>query len=192
MLSRPEFAGAQPRWWQRLLQWIFDLLDRTFETVGAGGRGSVIGVAVLLLVAAAVVLVVVRMTRSVRRDPGRDLALDVGIGRTPREWIAESAEHERAGRWRDAVRCRYRAQLAELAAAGLVDEIAGRTSGEYLAAVRADVPTAADAFSDVTRRFETAWYGHGDTTAEDVRAFAQAAARVTAAARGRRLVTAGP
>lgn len=190
MLARPEFAGAQPRWWERILQWIFDLWARLVEAVGGGGRGSVIGSVVLLAVVVAVLLIVLRMTRTMRRDPGVDPAMDAGIGRTPREWVDEALEHEAAGRWQDAVRCRYRALLADLAAAGLVEEIAGRTSGEYLAAVRSDVPAAAEPFEEVTRRFESAWYGHDETTADGVQAFTAAAARVVAAAGLRRSLVA--
>lgn len=192
VLARAEFAGAQPRWWQQLLQWLFDAWTRLVERVGGGGRGSVIGLLVLLAVTVLLVFVVVRVTRTVRRDPGRDLALDIGIGRTPRQWVDEALEHEGAGRWRDAVRCRYRALLADFAAAGLLDEVAGRTAGEYLAAVRADAPQAGEAFTEVTRRFEAAWYGHTQTTQSDVRAFAQAGARAASAAGIRRpLVAAG-
>ena len=186
VLARPEFADAQPRWWARVLQWLFDAWARLVESVGGGGRGSVIGSLVLVAVVVAVILIVVRMTRTMRRDPRLDPAMDVGIGRSPREWVDEALEHERAGRWRDAVRCRYRALLADLASAGLVDEIAGRTSGEYLTAVRSDVPQAAEPFADVTRRFESAWYGHSDTTPDDVRAFTAAATAVAVAAGIRR------
>lgn len=186
VLSRQEFADAQPRWWERILRVLSDWWVDLVDAVGGGGRGSVIGLVVLLGVVAAAVFVVLRLTRGMRRDPGVDMALDVGIGRTTRDWVDEALEHEARGRWRDAVRCRYRALLADLAAAGLIDEIAGRTAGEYLAAVRNDVPPAGDAFAEVTRRFEAAWYGQGTTTGDDVAAFRQAAGHVAGAAGLRR------
>lgn len=190
VLSRQEFAGAQPRWWQRLLRVLNDWWTDLVDTIGGQGRGSVIGLLVLLGVLAAAAFVVLRLTRGMRRDPGVDMALDAGIGRTPRDWIDEAREHEADGRWRDAVRCRYRALLADLSAAGLVDEIAGRTSGEYLAAVRSDVPRAGETFADVTRRFEAAWYGDAATSREDVEAFRDAAARAATAAGLRRSLAA--
>ena len=54
-----------------------------------------------------------------------------GGARTAAQWRAEAAAHDAAGRWREALRCRYRALVAELAGRGLVEEIPGRTSGEY-------------------------------------------------------------
>ncbi len=113
-----------------------------------------------------------------------------GVGRSSRDWLVEAAEHEAAGRRRDAVRCRYRALLADLAAAGLVEEIAGRTSGEYLAAVESDVPAAAEAFADATRRFELAWYGATPVDATDADAFAAVARRVVRDAGLRRAMAA--
>ena len=192
VLARREFAEAEPSLWDRFMQWLGDQLGRIFDAIGSGGRGTVVGVITVLVVAAIAVLLIVRYTRTVRRDPGRDLAMDAWIGRSSREWMAEAAAHEAAQRWRDAVRCRYRGLLAEFAAAGLVEEIAGRTSGEYLAAVREDIPAAAEDFADVTRRFEAAWYGHEATAATDVDAFRVAARRVASAAGLRRaLASAG-
>lgn len=186
VLARAEFAEAQPGLWEQVLRWINDFLGRLFTAIGDGGRGSIIGMVTLLTLGGILAYVVVRGTRSLRSDPGMDAAMDVGIGRSPREWLAEANQHEAEGRWRDAIRCRYRALLADLAAAGLVDEVAGRTSGEYLAAVRDDVPRAAEAFEDVTRRFELAWYGHEPATADDVHAFNDAAGRAAAGAGLRR------
>lgn len=186
VLGRPEFADAQPSWWDRGMRWVFDFFGRLFEALGGGGRGSVIGVITVLVVVVVALFVITRFTRTVRRDPARDPAMDIGIGRSPRDWIDEARRHEAAGEWRDAVRCRYRALLAELAAAGLVDEVPGRTSGEYLAAVREDVPTAAEHFAEVTRRFERAWYGHESTTPTEVEELTVASRAVVSAAGLRR------
>lgn len=192
VLARREFAEAEPSLWDRFMQWLGDQIGLMFEAIGSGGRGTVVGLITLLVVGGVAVFFVVRYTRTVRRDPGMDLAMDEWIGRSSREWMAEAAEHEAAGQWRDAVRCRYRGLLADFAAAGLVDEVAGRTSGEYLTAIREDVPAAAEDFADVTRRFEAAWYGHQATAAADVEAFRAAARRVASAAGLRRsLASAG-
>lgn len=186
VLARPEFDGAQPTLWQRFLRLVGDFMGRVLEVIGGDGRGSVIGTVTVLAVAVLLIVVVLRYTRTLRRDPQRDLALTSEIGRSSRDWLAEAAEHEAADRWRDSVRCRYRALLADLAAEGLVDEVAGRTSGEYLTVVRSDVPNAGPAFADATRLFETAWYGHGVVTAADVDAFAGAARAALTAAGVRR------
>ena len=190
VLSRPEFQPAQPSWWERVLQSVLDFLARWLEALGAGGRGSILGTIVLLAAAVALVILVVRFTRSVRGVPAVRVAVDEHIGRSPRQWLEEAKSHEAAGRWRDAIRCRYRATLAEMAAGGLVEEVAGRTSGEYRATVEQDVPAAAQPFARVTLAFEEAWYGHGETTHSDVLAMREACRAVLNAA-GLRPATAG-
>lgn len=178
VLSRPEFEDAKPRWWEAVLDAIGDFFGRIFDAVSAGDRGSIIGTVVLVAVVVAAGALLVRFARTVRRDAAVAVALDVQIGRSPRGWLAEAADHEQATRWREAVRCRYRALLAQLAEAGLVDEVRGRTSGEYRAAVAGDVPAAAAAFDDATRVFDLAWYGHDPVSGDDVAALQEAARRV--------------
>ncbi|HVM20175.1 MAG TPA: DUF4129 domain-containing protein [Egibacteraceae bacterium] len=172
VLSRPEFAEARPAWWEEVLRIIGEMLDRLVTTAGSGGRGSVIGVVVLAAFAAAIALGVIRFGRTLGRDPAVDMTVEGPVGRSAADWLAEADRHERQGEWRAALRCRYRALLADLAAQGLVEEVAGRTTGEYLASVTADVPDAAASFAAATAAFERAWYGHGEVGAADVERFA--------------------
>jgi Domain of unknown function (DUF4129) len=76
------------------------------------------------------------------------------------EWAAEAAVHEAAGEWRDALRCRYRALVAELATRGLVEEIPGRTTREYESLIRTRLPERSGAFDEASDMFEAAWYGY--------------------------------
>lgn len=188
VLSRPEFRDAAPTWWQRAWRAVLDFIAELIDTIGAGDRGSVIGTVVLVLVALAAAALIVRFTRTVRRDRPTMVAVDDQLGRSPADWAAEADEHATHGRWREAVRCRYRQLLAELASAHLVEEVAGRTAGEYLQAVAADLPDAAADFAEVTRRFETAWYGHAAVTAAEYQAHVDVAGRVAHAAGVRRRV----
>jgi hypothetical protein len=57
--------------------------------------------------------------------------------------------------------------VAELAARGLVNEVPGRTTGEYRVEVNDSVPAASTAFSSVSRLFEDAWYARVDIDADD-------------------------
>lgn len=177
VLSRPEFAGAEPAWWERVLDAIGNFFAEILRALSAGDRGSIIGTVVLVAVVLAAAAVLIRYVATVRRSATVPVAVDLQIGRSPRDWLAEAQVHAQAERWRDAVRCRYRALLAELAAAGLVDEVAGRTSGEYRAAVAVDLPSAAAAFDEATGVFDLAWYGHEPTSAGDVASLIQAARR---------------
>lgn len=89
--------------------------------------------------------------------------------RHPREWRAEADEHRRAGRYRDALRCRYRALVGDLARAGVIDEIPGRTTGEERAQMGATVAAAAP-FRRAADLFDDAWFGDAVVDDADVQA----------------------
>ncbi len=157
------------------------------DAAGAAGLGSLfILLLVLLLVAA---LLWVFWQWRVARDPSKrrraaddqetdldedeDAELPVRIideERPPDRWRRQAAEHRSRGEYRDAVRCEYRALVGDLARAGLVDEIPGRTSGEErsqvaeLAGRDARVTTEFSVAADV---FDTAWFDDGETTLDD-------------------------
>ncbi|MBA3372047.1 MAG: DUF4129 domain-containing protein [Actinomycetota bacterium] len=186
VLARAEFVEARPGLWQRALSAVFDFIGRILELLGGGGRGSVIGTLILLGLSAVVAVLLWRFSRKVQRNPAAKAAATDPIGRSSRQWRAEAGEHEAAGRWRAAVRCHYRALIADLAAAGLLEEVPGRTSGEYLRVVVEDLPLAAEAFTAATSAFESAWYGHADVTADDVQQMREAGKNVLATTSGRR------
>lgn len=173
VLSRPEYAPLEPSLLERLQQWLVEQLGRVIDAVG-GSAGGVIAWVVVLLGLAIVAAVAARVVRGLR--PDRDVG-DEAMGMTGRraaDWAADAAGHEEAGRWRDALRCRYRQLVAELAAAGLVEEAPGRTTGEYLAQIRDRLPEANANATAVTRAFEATWYGNAPVTEAEVAAFRQA------------------
>lgn len=87
--------------------------------------------------------------------------------REPVNWRSEADEHRRAGRYREALRCRYRALVGDLARKGLIDEIPGRTTGEERMQLRVVAPEAAPAFSAAANLFDGAWYGNVDVDEDD-------------------------
>jgi len=162
-----------------VLDWIGRLFDRL---TGAAGPGSVVGLIIVAAAVAVVVVLLARFARSVQRDRVSGVRVSGQVGRPATDWRAEAAAHEAAGRWRDALRCRYRALVADLAARGLVDEIPGRTSGEYRREVAASLPDAAPEFSDATDLFERAWYGAAPAGPEENERFVGLADRVLSGA----------
>ncbi len=92
-------------------------------------------------------------------------AVAVDRSREPLNWRSEAEEHRRAGRFRDALRCRYRALVGDLARRGLIDEIPGRTTGEERAQLRRVTPDASRPFNAAADLFDGAWYGHRDVDA---------------------------
>lgn len=160
VLARAEYAGATPSLTARIRTWLGEQLGRLLDAVLGTGQASLIGSLLLVAAAAAAVLLAVRFARAVRPDPTTGMVTSDRVGRPPADWAAESEQHERAGRYREALRCRYRALLAVLAAAGVVDEAPGRTAGEYLTETCRRRPEVAGDVAAVTAAFEAAWYGH--------------------------------
>jgi len=85
--------------------------------------------------------------------------------REPFNWRTEAEAHRRAGRYREALRCRYRALVGDLARRGLIDEIPGRTTGEERAQLRRVTPAASRPFNAAADLFDGAWYGHHEVDA---------------------------
>ena len=90
-------------------------------------------------------------------DLGEVVAVD--WSRSPQQWRADADEHRQAGRWREALRCRYRALVGDLARRGLIDEIPGRTSGEERVQLTAVASAAHDPFTAAADLFDDAWFG---------------------------------
>ena len=163
VLARPEFRPPDRTLLQRAWDWLFEQAGRLLAELGASGAGGIVGLAVLALALLGIGLLAARFSRGMTRSPEVRAAVAGARRRPAADWRAEAEANERAGAWRAAVRCRYRALVAELAARGLVDEVPGRTAGEYRGEVRRNLPDAAADFAGATELFELAWYGRGET-----------------------------
>ena len=187
ILSRPEFREPTRSLYQRALDWIGERLGDVLGALVSGGAGSVIA---WLLLLAAVVAVAYLVFRAVQRDrrrkgpaaPGAAVDVERDERRAPEAWDADADRFEAEGRWRDAVRCRYRSLVARLARAGVVEEVPGRTAGEYRTLVASARPPVAEPFAGATTVFERAWYGNEDTGPDDSASLRRLADQVTAGA----------
>jgi hypothetical protein len=179
VLSRPEFARHEPSLWDRITGWIAERIGELLELLLGSGRAPGVGTAILVAALLVALGLAVWFARGVRRgtaDPIADARVE--RRRSPSEWLDVAARAEAEGRWRDALRGRYRWLVAELDRRGAVEEADGRTTGEYLAEVRSRQPEAARPFADVTRVFEGAWYGHAAVDRAVIDAFADSAEQV--------------
>ncbi|WP_157965748.1 DUF4129 domain-containing protein [Euzebya rosea] len=184
VLGRPEYrqTAAGDSLLDRLVDALVEQLGRLLlRLAGQGGDGSWVGSVVLAVLVVAIVVVAWRTLSRFRRGHTVDPIVDGPTGRSARDWGSEAASHAAAGRHRDALRCRYRETVALLARAGLLEEVPGRTTGEYAAALADALPAGRTAFDRLTRLFEAAWYGRRDVTAEDVQDGLDAQAAVVAA-----------
>ena len=109
----------------------------------------------------------------------------VDRSREPVNWRAEAEAHRAAGRFRDALRCRYRALVGDLARRGLIDEIPGRTTGEERAQLRVVLPDSSPPFEEAADLFDEAWYGLVPVGAGDDDRFQHLEQDVLTRARGR-------
>jgi len=174
---------------QRILDWIGDQLSRFRFGAGHGPGwfGDLIGV---LLVAGAIVLVIV-LVRSLRPTRSIDALDEVTVEETAswgaERWRREAERLEAAGRWRDALRARYAELVRTLVDERVLDDVPGRTTGEYRTELAEARPDAADAFALVTDLFEAAWYGGAATGPDELARARQAAVVVIERARARDL-----
>lgn len=169
--------------WQRVVNW----LDRWHLSLGGGLalNGSWLGYLVLALLAclAAVVLTLAvrrgffRSLRSPAKPDGLTVSEDAEL-MTAAGWRRQADLLAAEGRYREALRCRYRALVAELAGSGVVEEVPGRTCGDYERLVGAAAPDVSPPFSRLTRVFELCWYGGEPSDAGGQRAFDEEAAAI--------------
>jgi hypothetical protein len=178
VLSRPEFRPAARPLLDRIWTWVLARLGELLASLSATTAGSVIGVALFVAILVVLVLLATRFARTMSRGPEVDAAIVSAPRRTAAEWRTEAEAHERAGEWRQAVRCRYRALVADLSSRGIVEEAPGRTSGEYRGEVDRNLPGGAEAFAGATEVFDRAWYGRRPTAEGEVERFRVLAGRV--------------
>jgi hypothetical protein len=178
VLRRPEYRRDAPTIIERARRWLGDQFSRLLTSLFRGDRGTVLGWAILGGLAALIVVLSIRFAGGVTPDPARRIAVPTVPRRSPAEWRDEADAHERAGDWRLALRARYRALVGDLAAAGLLDDVPGRTAGEYRVDVAAAAPRVGAEFAGATELFERAWYGHDPTGAADTAQFRELERRV--------------
>lgn len=171
----------------RILEWFGEQLGRVLGSLVGSGAGTLIAWLFVLGVVALVVYLIVRFGRLGRlpRSPGRPSGVMVELTRTPREWRAEAEALEARGRWKEGLRCRHRALIAELVRRGAIADQAGRTAREYVGDVAISLPEVAPALAAATELFESAWYGAVSTGRDEASQFQALDAEVLAAGVGR-------
>ena len=74
--------------------------------------------------------------------------------------------------------------MADLAERGILEEVPGRTAGEYRSELSLAAPGVAREFAGATDLFEAAWYGNRPTGEPEAGLFRDLAGRVLAGVRG--------
>jgi hypothetical protein len=168
VLGSPTYREAQPGIIERAIMWVIDALARLIFGLRAGDGGTIVGIVLMALAIGVTVFIAILLLRRVRRDPGTE-GVTVGIGgRTAADWRRLAEQAEATGEWDVALRCRYRALLADLVAAGVTDELVGRTARDYLRDVTEAAPATERSLTWVTEAFEATWYDRRPVAASDV------------------------
>lgn len=181
VLARQEFQRPDPTVLERVRDWVGDRLDSLVRGLTGGGAGSLVGWIVLVLGAAALIWSLTRLGRSVRGDPTAPAVVQIDQGRTPDEWRAEADRLEGEEAWKEALLFRYRALLGDLVRSGVIDDVPGRTSGEYRREIESARPAAASACREATALFELAWYADRPTGRDESSRFRVAASAIVQA-----------
>lgn len=194
VLRDPAFTSSQEHWLTRwredVRQWLFERLAALFDS----GAGTVLAWVLVGLAVLVGVLVVVRATRGLRRGAvADDEPATVVVTRRPAaDWLADARAARDTGELAEAVRCGYRAVVAGLAREGALEEVPGRTVGEYRAQVGRERPDRLEAFGRASEVFERVWYARRPPSARDVDVVLDVAAgTVPVRGRGRGPVGAG-
>jgi hypothetical protein len=191
ILSRPEYQPPPQNPLERALDWLGDRLGDFFERLfrglsfggaGGGGLGSLVAWLLLAVGVGLVAWLVARVVFGWQRTPRRRRAeASVTTRRsTVPDWLAEAEDHEQAGRWRDALRARYRLLVAELADRQLLHEVPGTTTGEERAELASTAPGVSPTFDDAATAFDLAWYGGSAVGPDEHRHFRTLGDRVLA------------
>lgn len=189
ILARPEYQWSDDRsLLDRIGEWVTDRLDDLFGPIGVGSGGLPVWVGWLVLAVLVVVvaLLLYRARAGWRRSGAVGAAAGshvvVSVDDDEIDWPAEVDRCEAEGRWREALRARYRVLVGDLARRQVIGDLVGRTTGELVGEVRQASPSVAPPFAAATDEFEQAWYGGAVVTAADRDRFARLADDARAAA----------
>jgi Domain of unknown function (DUF4129) len=179
ILDRPEFRRPEPGLFDRFRTWASEGFGRLLDGLFRGGVGSALSWGIFALALAALAFFIARISRTVQAEPARpDVVTQLGVRRSPVEWRREAEACEARGEWKAALRCRYRALVADLVARRVVRDLPGRTTGEYRTDVAATLPAAAADFAGASELFERAWYGDRPTGPDENARFRELADHV--------------
>lgn len=195
ILAGKEYRSPTKPFLQRGLEWLGRRLAGLLDLLNFGGRGgaagAVVGWIVVLAALAGLVLLIVWGVRRARRSPtgaadgAEETTISLRVDRPADEWRAEAADHAAAGRWREALRCRYRAVVADLADRGTLDAVPGRTTGDERQQVAERVPELGATFDGVAETFDRVVYGDEPAGPADVAALDELDRAVDATGRGK-------
>jgi hypothetical protein len=166
----------------RLAEWLKRFWPRMPTRPASAGLSSSTTLIVLIVVGLATILLALLAVRAMRQR--QDALVDGDavppsvrrdedpLSREANEWELYAQQLAAAGQRREAIRAWYHAVLVTLFRTGLLHYAKGRTNWEYVAVLPPE-PLWRAAFIDLTRGFDVEWYGHEDSSAQALSAYAR-------------------
>lgn len=164
ILAQPRFQiHGPPRetWWDRMWQWIGDVLSRLFGGIHAGaGTLETVGTIVLIAACALVVVAIVRLLLSISGEyaAATPHVRTLQARAAAKHWYDRALQAAAADDYAHAVMLLFRAVLAILDLRGMVHDEPSRTVGESRSELRGRAPQYLSSFDSVARIFTAALY----------------------------------
>jgi hypothetical protein len=163
ILARPEFRGVEgPNWFdrlrQRLLEFIFGLLEKLFRSASFPTVGRFFVYGLMGLAGIALIYFAYRAIWS-NRELEKVIPTDLPV--SAKEWVVWLSEARAAAakrEWRDAIHLAYWAGISFLERQGMWKPDRARTPREYLRLLGAN--EYRETLTALTRIFELAWYAN--------------------------------
>ncbi|MFE3875038.1 DUF4129 domain-containing protein [Kitasatospora sp. NPDC059146] len=159
-LLKAEYHKNDPSVLERVIDWIWDHIDRAMGSISGGGTDGTTGLVLFLVVAAVIAAALWWRLGAPKRAVRTDYGVYGAAGpRTAAQYRADAAGHAAAGRWTEAVREQMRALVRALEERTLLDTRPGRTADEAAAEAGRALPDQAAALTAAARTFDDIAYG---------------------------------
>ena len=170
-LAKPEYREAAPGWLETLWQGFVDWLQSLDGSAAAGSTvpSPVIGIAIAVVIAAAVIITKPRLNPKARQakevfEPDSVL--------TPADYRQRAETSAAAGKWGDAVVDLFRALVRSAEDRTVLDPQPGRTADEVARELAAPFGAEAERLGRAAGTFDAIRYGNRAADAADYKAMA--------------------
>ena len=158
-LGRKQYQDAKPPWAYRLLQYLFQQIDKALSKAAGVTPGGALGLVLIVVLVLGLVALVYWRARPSGLDRNPEALFGLGAVTTAAAHRALAEEHAASGRYDEAIRERLRAVARELESRGVLDARPGRTADELAREAGAAVPAVAEPLRRGVQVFDDVWYG---------------------------------
>jgi hypothetical protein len=166
-LARPEYARDRPGWFQRLVEWLGNQLERVAHGTGLGA-GQLLALVLFAVVAAVAIGVLLRRNVRLRVAAAHAAPAVFGLAELSGEEHRRRAARAMAeGSYDEAVREWLRALARRLDERGLLDPRPGRTADELAAEAARLLPALRGELAWAAAMFDAVSYGSRPAQPQD-------------------------